>query len=134
MISIESRTHMRATALLIVTAALEWGAGLTLLAVPAVVIRMLFGPAVDVVAGIAIARVTGVALLSLGTACWSARHEERGAASTGLVWALFIYNAGFVALVTAGALGAVGPLLWAAAGLHGAMACWCVWVVADWRK
>jgi hypothetical protein len=122
------------TALFIVTAAIELGAGLTLLAVPAVVIRLLFGPAVDVSVAVGVARLTGVALLSLAAACWSARHEQRSAASTGLVGGMFIYNAGFVALAMAGALGAVGPPQWAAVAVHGTLAIWCAWVVAARRE
>jgi len=134
MSSVESGRLTRVTRLLTVSAALESVAGLTLLAVPAVVIRLLFGPAVDVFAPVGVARVAGVALLALATACWSARHEERSAASTGLVGAMFIYNAGVVPLALAGALGAVGPLQWATAGVHGILAIWCAWVVADRRR
>jgi len=61
--SVESGHRTRATRLLVVTAAIELGAGLTLLAVPAVVIRLLFGSAVDVLAAVGVARVTGVALI-----------------------------------------------------------------------
>jgi len=131
--SVESGHRTRATRLLVVTAAIELGAGLTLLAVPAVVIRLLFGSAADVHAAVGVARVTGVALISLGTACWSARHQERSAASTGLVAAMFIYNVGVAALALAGALGAVGPVQWAAAGAHGTLAIWCARVVGDRR-
>jgi len=120
------------TALFIVTAAIELGAGLTLIVAPAVVIRLLFGP-VDVSVSVGVARLTGVALLSLAAACWSARHEQRSAASTGLVGAMFIYNAGFVALAMAGALGAVGPPQWAAVAVHGTLAIWCAWVVGARR-
>jgi FtsH-binding integral membrane protein len=122
------------THLFIVTAAIEVGAGLTLLAAPAVVIRLLFGSAVDVFPAAGIARLTGAALLSLGAACWWARHEERSAASRALVGALLIYNAAAVALVIVGALGALGPLQWAAVVLHGALAIWCGWIVADQRR
>jgi len=120
--------------LFIVTAAMELGAGLTLLAAPAVVIRLLFGSTVDVYPAIGIARVAGAALLSLGAACWWARHEERSAASRALVGAMLIYNATVVALVILGALGALGPLQWSAVVLHGVLAIWCAAVVADLFK
>jgi hypothetical protein len=120
--------------LFIVTAAMELGAGLTLLVAPAVVIRLLFGSAVDVFPAVGIARVTGAALLSLGAACWWARHEERSVASTALVGALLIYNAAVVALGIGGAIGALGPLQLAAIVLHGVQAIWCAWVVAGRRK
>lgn len=119
------------TRLFIVTAAIELGAGLTLLVAPAVVIRLLFGSEVDVFPATSIARVTGAALLSLGTACWWARHDERTEASRGLVGALLVYNAAVAALVSVGVLGDLGPLQWSAIVLHAALAIWCVWVVAD---
>jgi len=134
MSSVTSSPLTSVAPLLIVTAALELGAGLTLLAAPAAIIRLLFGPAVDVFPAVGIARVTGAALLSLGAACWWARHEDRGAASRGLVRALLIYNVAVVALVMAGALGALGPPQWAAVVLHGAQAIWCVSVAADRRR
>ena len=125
---------MNVAQLLIVTAVIESVAGLTLLVAPAVFIRLLFGSAVDVFPAAGVARLTGAALLSLGAACWWARHEERSAASRALVGGMLIYNATVVALVIAGALGALGPLQWAAVVLHGAMAIWCAWVVADRRR
>ena len=134
MSSVKSGPLTSVTPLFIVTAAIELGAGLTLLAAPAAIIRLLFGSAVDVFPAVGIARVTGAALLSLGAACWWARSDERSAASGALVGAMLIYNAAVVALVIAGALGALGPLQWAAVALHGAQAIWCVWIVADRRR
>lgn len=134
MSSVESGPLMSVTPLFIVTAAIEVAAGLTLLVAPAVVIRLLFGSAVDVFPAVGIARVTGAALLSLGAACWWARHDERSAASRALVGAMLIYNAAVVALGIVGALGALGPFQWGAVVLHGAQAIWCAWVVADRRR
>jgi len=133
MSSVESAPLTSVKPLFIVTAAIESGAGLTLLVAPAVVIRLLFGSTVDVYPAIGIARVAGAALLSLGAACWWARHEERSAASRALVGAMLIYNATLVALVILGALGALGPLQWSAGVLHGVQAIWCARVVADRR-
>jgi hypothetical protein len=120
--------------LFVATAAIELGAGLTLLVVPAVAIRLLFGSAVDVFPAVGIARVTGAALLSLGAACWWARHEGRSAASRALLGAMIIYNAAVVALVITGALGALGPIQGAAVVVHGVLAICCAWVVADRRR
>jgi len=128
------RRNMNVAQLFIVTAVIESVAGLTLLVAPAVFIRLLFGSAVDVFPAAGVARLTGAALLSLGAACWWARHEERSAASRALVGGMLIYNATVVALVIAGALGALGPLQWAAVVLHGALAIWCAWVVANRRR
>ena len=134
MSSVASGPLTSVTQLFIVTAAIESGAGLTLLVAPAVVVRLLFGSAVDVFPAAGIARLTGAALLSLGAACWWARHEERSAASRALVGAMLIYNAAAVALVIVGALGALGPLQLAAIVLHGTLAIWCARVVADRRR
>jgi len=68
-----------------------------------------------------LARLTGAALLALGAACWWARHGERSAASSALLRAILIYNIAVVVLRIVGALGAVGPLQWAAIVLHGAL-------------
>ena len=114
--------------LFVVTAVLELGAALALLAVPAVIIGVVFGSRVDVLAAAGLARLAGAALLSLAAACWWARHDLQSAASRALVGALLIYNGAVVALIIAGALGALGPLQWAVMVLHGVMAIWCVWI------
>ena len=111
----------------VVTAVIEGGAGLTLLVAPALVIRLLFSPS-EIQTAVAIARLAGAALLSLGAECWWARHDGGSAASRALVSGLLIYNAAVVALVLAGNFGSVGPLLWAVILVHGAMAFWCVWL------
>jgi hypothetical protein len=128
--SSESGHPQRVTQLLIVTAALELGAGLGLLAAPAAAIRLVFGPAVEVFPAAGIGRVAGVALCSLGAACWWARGDERSAASKAIVVGVLIYNVGVVALVLVGSLGSIGPLQWAVVVVHGAMAIWCARVVA----
>jgi hypothetical protein len=76
--------------------------------------------------------IVGAAIGLVGTAFREA-DEQRSAASAGLVGGMFIYNAGFVALAMAGALGAVGPPQWAAVAVHGTLAIWCAWVVAARR-
>ena len=112
----------------VVTAVMEVGAGLALVVAPALVIGLLFSPS-EIQTAVAIARLAGVALLSLGAACWWARHDDDSAASRALVSGLLIYNAAVVALVLAGNFGSVGPLLWVITLLHGAMALWCVWLL-----
>jgi hypothetical protein len=125
MTSIESSPLTSVKELFIVTAAVELGAALMLLVAPAVVVRLLFGSAVEVFPAAGVARLTGAALLALGAACWWARHEERSAVSKALVGGLLIYNAAVVALVIAGALGPLGRLQWTAVILHGVQAIWC---------
>ena len=59
------------------------------------------------------------------------RHLEAVEFATleGVDW--FNYNLTVVALVIVGALGAFGPVQWAAVVLHGAQAIWCARVVAE---
>jgi hypothetical protein len=129
--SVETIRLTSVTRLFIVTAVLEAGAGLMLLVVPAMVLRLLFGSVVELFPAASIARVAGAALLSLGAACWWARHDERSAASRALVGGLLVYNTAVGALVSVGVLGALGPLQWTAIVVHGALALWCIWIVAD---
>ena len=104
---------------------MEVGAGVALLAAPDLAIRLVFGSSGTEV-GVALARLAGGALLSLGVACWLARHDGTSAASRALVSGMLIYNAAVVALVLSGSLGRIGPLLSGVSVLHGAMALWCL--------
>jgi hypothetical protein len=123
---IESVGRMTPTQFFVVTALMEVGAGLALLMAPALVIRLLFGSS-EIQTGVAMGRLAGAALVSLGVACWWARHDRGGAASRGFMIGMLIYNAVVVALVLSATFGPlVGPL-WAVVVLHGAMAIWCVW-------
>ena len=134
MVSVAAGGPKGITQLFIVTAALECGAGLALLIAPAVIIRLLFGSAVEVFPAINIIRLTGVALLSLGAACWWARGDERSAAARAILGAMLTYNAAVAVLVLVGGLGSLGPLQWAAVVLHGVQGIWCARVVAAWRR
>jgi hypothetical protein len=113
------------TSLFIVTAVLETGAGLALLVMPAVAVRLLFGMPVEAFPAAAIARLAGAALLTLGAACWWARGDERSAASGALVRAMLFYNAAVVAALLYTGVERLGPPLWAVVAAHGAMAIWC---------
>jgi len=111
-----------------VTAVAETATGLALLGLPLLVASLLFGASLDTPAALAVARVTGTALLSLGIACWLARHDGQSRAARGLVAALLLYNTAVTAvLVHAGTgLGLFGMGLWPAVVLHVALAVWCV--------
>ena len=119
---------MTRSRLLIASAVLEVGAGLAFAIVPLTATLLLFGSAPEPPIGVIIGRLAGVALFSLGLACWLARDDDRGRAARGLVAAMLAYNAGAVALLTYAAvgleLGGVG--LWPVALLHLAMAGWCL--------
>jgi len=114
--------------LLKVTALLEAATGLGLVAIPSVVVRLLFGAPLDSSAATMLGRVAGVALLALAVACWLARDDTYSPAARGLVAAMFLYNVAVAALlVFAGVgLGLRGIALWPAVILHAAMAVWCV--------
>lgn len=109
-------------------AASEAATGLALLLSPALIAALLLGAALDTPAALVVARVTGVALLSLGVACWLARNDVQSRAARGLVAGMLFYSAAVVAvLVYAGtALRLSGIGLWPAAVLHVAMAIWCI--------
>ncbi|NJD31726.1 MAG: hypothetical protein FIB04_07560 [Gammaproteobacteria bacterium] len=111
--------------LLTMSAVIEVGAGLALLALPA---ALLFGPPLDTPAGATVVRVAGAALLAIGVACWLARGDSQSRAARGLISALVIYNAGTViAMVYAGLrLGLSSSGLWPAALIHAVMTVWCV--------
>jgi len=78
--------------LLIATAAIELGAGLALLCVPASAALLLFGAPLELPAALSAARIGGLGLLTLGVACWLARNDGGSPAARGLATAMAIYN------------------------------------------
>jgi hypothetical protein len=100
--------------LLIVTAVLEAGIGIGLLAAPSVVARLLLGATLDAPDALTVARVAGAALLALGFACWLAQPDTQSCAARGVVSALVLYN--LAAVLVLGAAGIqsqpAGVALW----------------------
>ena len=99
-----------------VSSAIEVLTGVTMLIAPAFLIGLLLGGSLDPI-GIAVARVLGIGLLSLGVAGWESQGQDlRLAPRAGLC----IYNLGaatvFVILGTTGGMN--GILLWPAMVLH----------------
>src|SRR4030095_4190198 len=86
--------------LLKLTALIEAATGLGLIAVPAVIVRLLLGGEL-IGAGIPLGRVAGVALLALGVACWFASHEVQNRAARGLASAMMLYNVGVILILGA---------------------------------
>ncbi len=123
--SIESVGRTALAPFFIVSGVMEAGAGAALLAAPDLAISLVFGSSATE-AGVALGRLAGGALLSLGAACWLARHDGISAASSALVVGMLTYNAVVVALVLTGSLGSLDPLRSGLAVLHGAMAIWCL--------
>jgi hypothetical protein len=104
--------------LVILAAVLEAATGGALIAAPVVVAHMLLGADLSS-GGVAVARVGGMALLSLGIACW----PVKGAVAAPAFWALLAYNGlvgcyvGYLGL----AGGFRGTLLWPACAVHGVL-------------
>src|SRR4029077_1056087 len=113
--------------LLTLTAIIEAATGLALIAVPAIVVRLLLGAEISG-ASIPLGRVAGAALLALGVACWLARDDTQSRAARGLVVAMMMYNIVATAVLAfAGiGLGLHGVALWPAVVLHVAVGVWCV--------
>jgi Kef-type K+ transport system membrane component KefB len=114
--------------LLIVTALLETATGVALMASPSVPVSLLLGASPDTPAGLAVARIAGAALLSLGLACWLARHDAQSRLGRAVVAAMLFYDLAVVAVLAHArlGLGAAGVGLWPAVGLHMALAVWCM--------
>jgi len=112
---------------LTLTAIIEAATGLALIAVPAIVVRLLLGADISG-ASIPLGRVAGAALLALGVACWLARDDTQSRAARGLVVAMLMYNIVATAVLAfAGiGLGLHGVVLWPAVVLHAAMGVWCI--------
>jgi hypothetical protein len=107
---------MAAVWLLAVAAVVEAATGAALIILPQAVARLLLGANLDG-AGIAVGRVAGIALLSLGLLCWMSRQDTN---KTAVLTAMLAYNLLVTAyLVYLGFDGnLVGRLLWPAVGIH----------------
>jgi hypothetical protein len=115
-------------ALQTVTAIIEAGAGLALLALPSVTASLLLGAPLGSPAAVSLARVGGAAIVALAMVCWLARRDVNSPAGQGVVVALLFYNlvvAGVLAFASFGH-GLHGILLWPAVAFHIAMAAGCV--------
>lgn len=113
--------------LLAVTGALEAATGLGLLVAPSMVVELLLGSALGTPAGTALGRVTGVALLALGLACWLARNKGAPREANPLVAALLLYNVGVAAVLIIDWTGSkqVGVAFWPVILAHLGLAAWC---------
>jgi len=114
--------------LLAVTGALEAATGLGLLLAPSMIVEFLLGAALGTPAGATLGRVTGIALLAIGVACWLARDDAASRAGKGLVTALLLYNIGVVAVLAMAGVGlrSVGLAFWPVVLAHAGLTGWCV--------
>ena len=112
----------------IVTALIEAGAGVALVAVPSFAVQLLLGSPLDAPAAVILGRVAGAALFTLGVACWFASGDTKSRAARGLVAGMLLYNVGVAFILAMAGIQShlVGIALWPAVILHAAMAVWCV--------
>jgi hypothetical protein len=113
--------------LFITTALIEVGAGLALVCVPALVIRVLLGVGEPSPEALIVSRLGGAGLLALGIACWLARDDPGSRSQRALLWAMLAYNVGAcVVLAVAGSMMRTsGVALWPGVVLHAVLAMWC---------
>jgi hypothetical protein len=114
--------------LLIVTALLEATAGFALAASPSFVVLLLLGSPLDTRSGSVVGRLAGVALLTLGLACWLARNDQQNRVTAGPAAAMLFYNIAVATLLVYArlGLGLPGIGLWPTVALHAALALWCI--------
>jgi hypothetical protein len=110
------------------TAVIEAGAGVALLSFPSDAAKLLLGSPLSAPDALTVARIGGMALLTLGAAFWLARGDARSRASKGLIAAMVLYNFGAAFILAVVGIGSrrVGKALWPAVVLHIAMAAWCI--------
>lgn len=110
-----------------VSAAVEALVGVALMLSPALVVGLLLGEGPGPT-GTAVARVAGIALLSLGVAAWQGRQEAPHHAPRA---GICLYNVGVAALLMmVGTFGGIsGPLLWPVAALHGLVGVAMLWTI-----
>jgi hypothetical protein len=115
-------------ALQTMTAVVEAGAGLALLAIPSVTASLLLGTPLESPVAVSLARIGGAAIVALAIVCWLARRDIYGPASEGAIVALLFYNLAVAGVLAFAGFGhdLHGILLWPAVAFHLAMAAWCV--------
>lgn len=106
----------------------EIGAGIALTAAPTLSVHLLLGSTLDNSAALVIARMVGIALTSLGIACYFARRDSHSPAGKGLLGAMLFYNFSVAALFAYSglALATAGVLLWPVTILHAVLALACL--------
>jgi len=111
---------------LVLAAVGEAATGVALLLVPSLVGQLLFGVELTGIA-MTVARVTGIALVALGVACFSA--GEAGQGLSGMLTYSLLATLYLVYLGRGGEW--VGSLLWLAAAIHAALT---VLLATSWLK
>lgn len=114
--------------LLQVIAAVEAGAGAGLILVPSPLVGLLIGGPVDSPTALAVARLAGAALMTLGLVCGFASRDSESRAAIGVVTAMCFYNAAAAGILLYARVGAdlSGLGIWPAIVLHAMLAAWCL--------
>jgi hypothetical protein len=116
--------------LLALAAVLEAATGLALMVHPALVAQWLFGDGVSG-AGVALARVAGTALLTLGVACWPTRGAGSGIARSAGAMLTYSLLVTIYLVYLGGVAHLAGMLLWPAVAAH---VVFMLLMAAAWRK
>jgi len=113
---------------LLISAAVEAAAGAGLLLVPSAAVGLLIGGTLDSPTPLAVARLAGAALVTLGLICWFASRDSLSRTAAGVVAALLFYNAAAVGILLyfSVGVGLTGLGAWPATIVHGALAAWCL--------
>lgn len=111
--------------ILTITALIEGATGLALATMPSFVVSILLGASLSDISAILIARLAGVALITIAIACWLSRNNTQSAV---IVKAMLVYNVfSIVLLVYAVSVEQIsGPGLWPAVLLHFGLLVWCL--------
>lgn len=112
--------------ILYVAAACEAATGAALLIVPSLLGRLLLGEEITGVA-IPVARVTGIALIALGVACWPGRTATCGMLVYSAAVTLYLVYLGFAGSWS-------GILLWPAVVLHGVLTALLTWALTGHKE
>jgi len=111
--------------LLILTSVLEASTGMLVLALPALLIRLLFNCEINT-SGVLVGRFAGVCLIALAVACWPEGNMHQ-AVSGMLTYNLLVT----IYFLVVGISGGAGILLWPVALTHAGLT---VLLVRAWRK
>jgi len=111
--------------LLTITALIEGVTGLALAIMPSFVVSILLGTLLTDISAILIARLAGVALITIAIACWLSRSNTQSAV---IVKAMLAYNVFSIVLLVYAVLveQISGPGLWPAVLLHFGLLVWCL--------
>jgi hypothetical protein len=111
--------------LLIIIALFEATTGIGLIVIPSTVVSILIGVSLNEPAAILLAHLTGVALITVGIACWLARELDQSARI--MVKSMFIYNLSAALFLWYGKMSVhFTGLIVPAILLHGVLALWCM--------